>query len=578
MKKILILAFLFYFLLPSGILARQYVYDWYIKDFKTEITVNKDSSLFITERITADCGDAAGKHGIFRVLPTQIKTTEGRIKTPIELISITDFNDKPLKYQTIKNYSNHTITWKIGDPNKTVRGVNYYKIVYRVKNAIRFQNPGFDEFYWNLNGNFWDLETDSFTAKIIFPREVNQNNTQIDYYTGLLGSKSKNLATYQWFNSNTLQFTSTRTLQKKEGITVSVTFPKGIFAPYQPTFFEKYSDYANYLWFLLPLIVFVICFYFWLKYGKDPWLNKTIIPEYEIPENLTPMETGVLMTNGVLKNSFISAALIDFAVKGLITIEEIKNRHLFIEKKDFIIKKTPTGKEKENKIEEFVSPEKTLLFNLPDNFLVSSLKNNFYRKIPPIKKSTISALKRKKLITEKGLTFQKTFSIIGIFIIIGLFSLPLSFIENLFITINIVASAVILIIFSFFMPKRTQKGAEVLWKIKGFKLYMETAEKYRQQFYEKENIFEKFLPYAMVFGITNRWIKKMKEIYGEEYFNNYVPAWYVGASIGSFNIDSFTSTLNSISSSISSVSGSASGARGGGFSGGGGGGGGGGGW
>lgn len=204
MKKILILAVLIYFLLPSGIFARENVYDWYIKNFDTEITVNKDSSLFITEKITADCGNASGKHGIFRVLPTQIKTNEEIIKTPVELTSITDFNGKPLKYTTIKDSSNHTITWKIGDPDITVRSVNYYKIIYRVQNAIRFQNPGFDEFYWNLNGNFWDLETDNFTAKIIFPSEVNQNNTQIDYYTGPLGSKTKTLATYQWLNNSTL--------------------------------------------------------------------------------------------------------------------------------------------------------------------------------------------------------------------------------------------------------------------------------------------------------------------------------------------------------------------------------------
>jgi uncharacterized membrane protein len=128
------------------------------------------------------------------------------------------------------------------------------------------------------------------------------------------------------------------------------------------------------------------------------------------------------------------------------------------------------------------------------------------------------------------------------------------------------------------MPKRTQKGAELLWRIKGFKLYMNTAEKYRQQFYEKENIFEKFLPYAIVFGITKEWVKKMQDIYGGEYFKTHIPAWYVGANIASFNADSFSSAMSSLSSSISSNVGSASGAGGAGGAGGGGGGGGGGGW
>ena len=107
---------------------------------------------------------------------------------------------------------------------------------------------------------------------------------------------------------------------------------------------------------------------------------------------------------------------------------------------------------------------------------------------------------------------------------------------------------------------------------------METAEKYRQQFYEKENIFEKLLPYAMVFGIATLWIKKMKDIYGDKYFSSYHPVWLVDSSGSGFDVGSFSSELNSISSAISSSAGTSSGAGGGGSSGGGGGGGGGGGW
>ena len=83
------------------------------------------------------------------------------------------------------------------------------------------------------------------------------------------------------------------------------------------------------------------------------------------------------------------------------------------------------------------------------------------------------------------------------------------------------------------MPKRTQAGVDLLFKIKGFELYMRQAENYRQQFYEKENIFDKFLPYAIIFGIAELWAKKMQLIYGEDYFRNYHPAWFVGGAVGS---------------------------------------------
>ena len=102
---------------------------------------------------------------------------------------------------------------------------------------------------------------------------------------------------------------------------------------------------------------------------------------------------------------------------------------------------------------------------------------------------------------------------------------------------------------------------------------MDTAEKYRQQFNEKENIFEKFLPYAIMFGITKEWIKKMKIVYGDK-FMAYYPVWYVGGNLDHFDIDNFASTITAVSSAV----GTASGAGGAGGAGGGGGGGGGGGW
>ena len=56
----------------------------------------------------------------------------------------------------------------------------------------------------------------------------------------------------------------------------------------------------------------------------------------------------------------------------------------------------------------------------------------------------------------------------------------------------------------------------------------------------------------------------MQLIYGEDYFKNYHPVWFVGTFSGNFNVNSFTSQLNSITTSISSNVGGGSGAGGGG--------------
>ncbi|MGB2631369.1 MAG: DUF2207 domain-containing protein, partial [Minisyncoccales bacterium] len=250
MKKVIIklltaTAILAIMILPDNTAGRETsdITDWYVNDFQSTITVNGDSSLLIEERISADAGNLPDKHGIFRVVPVETKTDKGTIKTPVSLVSITDFGGNAIPYSTSTNNFDHTITWKIGSADKTVTGVNYYKITYLVKNAIRSGNADFDELYWNLNGNFWDIEIDNFNADIVFPAAITQTNGQIYLYSGNLGQKDNSLASYEWINNNILKIASKKTLLPGQGITASITFPKNIVKPYQPGFFELYGDY-----------------------------------------------------------------------------------------------------------------------------------------------------------------------------------------------------------------------------------------------------------------------------------------------------------------------------------------------
>jgi uncharacterized membrane protein len=570
------LSVLIFLSIGQNVFARdlQDITDWYIKDFQTKIVVNKDSSLLITEDITADCGNLVGKHGIFRILPTQIKTESGIYKTPIQLMSIVDGSGEPYKYETINDSLNHTITWKIGDPNITVSGENNYKITYKVKNAVRFGNKDFDELYWNLLGDYWQIDIDNFTATINFPSEINQSNAKVDYYTGVLGSKSQGLAISNWTDDG-LYFESVMPIHAGNGITASITFPKNIFTPYSPTFWEKYGDYFWYIFLLIPLGVFVFAFLKWIKYGKDPKMKKPIPPEFGIPDDLTPMQMGMVLSHGVFKNNFITATIIDLAVRKFITIEQIENKIFFIKTKDILLRKN-----KENYfLDKLTDTEKLLLdmiFGPDDTEKISDLKKNLYRDLPEIKKSA------KNNVIKNGWMAQDSAKYAIIFLATGAGFMWLSFWAAILSGVlfwSIFSSGFILVIFAWVMPKRTQAGVDLLFRIKGFELYMKQAENFRQQFYEKENIFDKFLPYAIIFGITKSWAKKMELIYGKDYFNNYHPIWLSGFSpTGNFDLNSFTSQLNSISSSISSATGVSSGAGGGGSSGGGGGGGGGGGW
>ncbi|MFA7243693.1 MAG: DUF2207 domain-containing protein [Patescibacteria group bacterium] len=574
MKKYL-LSFVFALIVifPIKALARDNVDYWYIKNFDSNITINKDSSLSIDEKITADCGDCVGKHGIFRMLPTVYSPELNKTNNlHIELISITNFQGQPYKYQTTNDYRDHTITWKIGDPNTTVSGINEYEIKYKVLNGIRSGNSDFDEFYWNLNGNFWDLQTDKFTAYIKFPDGANKGNTTTNLYSGKYGMSTNNTASMSWIDNQNLMVESPndRILVEKEGITLSATFPKNIIVPYKPTFLDLYGVY---LYLLIPLLVLMLCILFWSKFGKDPKINPTVVPEFEIPEKMSPMSLGMVEADGQLKSQFISATIINLAVKGALKIEEIPKKGIFGHVDYKMIKLEKPKDALTDDEAELLSD----IFNSEDTKLLSDMKNKFYVNIPGLTSRVQDNLVAKKYLWKSSRAMQGAF--ISIAAVLTGLGIGFGYLGWMVI-ISGILSGIILFIFSFLMRRRTIEGAKFNLRVKGLRMYMETAEKYRAKFNEKENIFEKFLPYAIMFGITTLWIEKMKAIYGEKYITSYMPIWYAG-SISHFDPDTFNQTISNMSSNMASTinsSPSSSGSGGGGFSGGGGGGGGGGGW
>jgi len=93
------------------------------------------------------------------------------------------------------------------------------------------------------------------------------------------------------------------------------------------------------LLFLFPLSSFIICFLIWRKHGRDPKLNKTIVPEFEIPDNLSPLEMGGIMKRGKIHNNSITATIIRLGFLGYLKIEE-KKKTFFLATKDFKLVRT----------------------------------------------------------------------------------------------------------------------------------------------------------------------------------------------------------------------------------------------
>ena len=143
--------------------------------------------------------------------------------------------------------------------------------------------------------------------------------------------------------------------------------------------------------------------------------------------------------------------------------------------------------------------------------------------------------------------------------------------------IGILCIAVMLVCLVY-LPKRTKYGNEMLGKLKGFKIFLETVEKEKLEsmVLENPNYFYDILPFTYVLGISDKWIEKFESI------SLQAPSWY--DSSNAFDISNFGTFVNSTMSSAKSVmssspsSGSSGSSSGGGSSGGGSGGGGGGSW
>lgn len=139
--------------------------------------------------------------------------------------------------------------------------------------------------------------------------------------------------------------------------------------------------------------------------------------------------------------------------------------------------------------------------------------------------------------------------------------------------VGIVCVFVIVMMFKA-MPKRTAYGTELLGKIKGFRTFLETAEKPRLEklVLQDPEYFYNILPFAYVLDVSDKWIEQFETIGLQS------PDWYEGGT--AFSAASFGSFMNSTMATASAAmsSGSSGGSSGGGSSGGGSGGGGGSSW
>ena len=156
-------------------------------------------------------------------------------------------------------------------------------------------------------------------------------------------------------------------------------------------------------------------------------------------------------------------------------------------------------------------------------------------------------------------------------------------------TLNIIGffSAIAMMMFARNMPALSNKGIELKTYLGGLNMYMKVAEQDRIKLLQGANtaeidskqliiLYEKLLPYAILYGIDKSWTEQLSHLYIDQ-----APTWFNGNN-QRFNSIMFAGAINSFNSTTSNSfappTNSGDSGFSGGSSGGGGGGGGGGGW
>lgn len=530
-----------------------------INEYNVFIRVNQDASLDIDETIQVTF--TAERHGIQRFIPFLYdaqnlpKGTEranryiepgGKIRTIIENVKV-----ERHKYEVRTEGSFKVI--RIGSGDKYVNGQQEYTIHYRVLNAINFFD-NHSELYYNVVGDQWNtvIEQVNFTVALYKPLADKPFSFVA---TGLTGSTENNTQTH--WTDNTFSGFTTKPLNNKEGVTVGIRLPKD---------FLKHQNYSfrGIVWLLLPLFVLMLAYYLWKRFGKDD--DVSIQTEYYPPANVSPGISGYIIDDNLNRRD-LTALVPYWGAGGYLQVNELENESFFglVKNKEYEFVKL---KELPANTANF---EKTLfngIFTTGDRVNLKDLKNVLYKTMAVANKELLKEVKKHEYYVKGSRETGTIFIILGFIMgIYGFSSAVNEFYENKWHGIAFFLSGVILIVFGFFMSKKTKKGTLLYQQLAGFREFIRTVERDRLREFLKqdEHYFDKILPYAIVFNVADTWKDKLQGL------DVPPPTWYHG-NYNTFNIGNYMNSLNNSMNSMSSTFYSAprsSGSSGGSFGGGG---------
>lgn len=572
--------------------------DWRIPRYDVVATVDKQGVTAVQLTLDFDFGVDAG-HGPYIVLPLQ---QAGTSRTGEAVWRLYDYTVGAVSSPSGANAnvqsgeSDGNLVIRVGSEGQTFTGVQTYQINYTVRGLVEpdQKDSGLDVFNWEVVGPGWQVPIDKVSVRYSGPAEISKAACFYSGYSVCNSATDGKTATY-----------SASGVGNGTGVQVVAGYPVGTFVGAEPRYSHRltFTNMFPITGLTGPAAALILAGGLFVLYrrtrrssrdqvyvGMTPGLapaagqeatvgyDTTAAPvavAFQPPKNARPGEIGTLM-DATADDRDITATMVDLAVRGHLTIEQTGKKNFTFTRK--------------SGADELIGYESTLvgkLFRSGSIVTTDDLRDESYSSLLSDTRTALYNRVTKELhwyaqsprLVRVGTVAAGVAILVagaGLGVLLGTVGWGL-----VGVAVAVVGIGVLILNNRF--GRRTAEGSAVLAQAKGFELYLTTAEADQIKFEEGVDIFSRYLPYAMVFGVADRWTTVFEKLAADGRYT-FGPYWYVGYGYGfghGFGMGDLSSSLNSLASSVSSSIQAASAATSGGsgFSGGGGfGGGGGGGW
>jgi uncharacterized membrane protein YgcG len=540
-----------------------------IVDFGADIAIGADGGLAVTETIVVRSEGQAIRRGILRDFPTEYRDRAGNaVRVPLDVVGVR--RDGAAEDYAVESLDNG-VRIRIGNRDVLLpRGEHTYAITYRTSRQLGFF-AAHDELYWNVTGTGWTFAIDRATARVTLPRPVPAAQLTAEGYTGPPGARGTDYAAR--VVDGGAEYETTRPLAPREGLTIVLTFPKGVVA--------APSSVQRARWFLSEnvgvgvaigglLLVCAFLYRRWDRIGRDPKPGP-LFPRYEPPGGMSPAAVRFVDRMSADGRCF-AAALLGLGARGYLTIDQRDD--------DFTL--TRTGREVA-----FGPGEKTMCDELFGGAGEVTIAKKYAPSVAAAQKRLHEALEAQ----YEGVLFRRNrvplvlagLASVGTVVAAAVLQAAAPVIVG-----AAVVLAVVLVVGARLLPAYSVQGRRLKDEIDGLRQYLGIAEGDNLARLQSPRLtpeeFARQLPYALALGVEKTWADRFAAVLGTAAVAQAVASYYHGADFNAGalgNVAALGDGLDAMSSTVSAASsppGSSSGSGGGGSSGGGGGGGGGSGW